>query len=271
MSKYVKNMYTCCSQAHMTGQQLFNIVDSLGGVYIPAHVFTPYKSFYGSCCRSLTEIFDDRALSRIPSVELGLSADTDMAGHISELDGKTFLSNSDAHSLGKMGREYNVFLMESLNYEEWLMAIRREKGRKIKANYGLNPKLGKYHRSYCLDCEKRIEGEPPKLDCPVDINHKVLTGVLDRIEIIKDREESFQEMRPPYHYQIPSEFLPGVGPKTINRLIDAFGNEMNVLHNVSEEDLKSVVKEETARNIILAREGKLEIQEGGGGLYGRIE
>jgi len=271
ISKYVKNIYTCCSQAHLTGQELFNIVDSMGGVYIPAHAFTPHKSFYGNCSGSLHDIFDEESFKKIPSIELGLSADTSMASQLSELDGKTFNSNSDAHSLSKMGREYNVFMMESLNYEEWLMALKNENGRKIVANYGLNPKLGKYHRSYCLNCDTLIDGEPPKLECPVNNKHKVVVGVLDRLEIIKDRKEPKIINRPPYHYQIPLEFLPKVGPKTIDKLIERFGNEMNILHKATEEELAEVVKEDIARKIILAREGRLDIREGGGGVYGKIE
>lgn len=271
ISNYVKNIHTCCSQAHLTGQELFNIVDSMGGIYIPAHAFTPHKSFYGNCSGSLHDIFDEESFKKIPSIELGLSADTSMASQLSELDGKTFNSNSDAHSLGKMGREYNVFLMESLNYEEWLMALKNEKGRRITANYGLNPKLGKYHRSYCLNCNALIDGEPPKLECPVNEKHKVIVGVLDRLKIIKDRKEPNISGRPPYHYQIPLEFLPKVGPKTIDKLIERFGNEMSILHKATEEELAEVVKEDVARKIILARQGRLEIQEGGGGIYGKIE
>lgn len=271
MKNYVKNMYTCCSQAHMTGQELFELVDSMGGVYMPAHAFTPYKSFYGNCCDTLHEIFDDESFDKIPSIELGLSADTSMASRLSELDGKSFTSNSDAHSLGKIGREYNVFLMEDLNYEECIMAIKGQSGRRIVANYGLNPKLGKYHRSYCLKCDKRLEGEPPITKCPESDKHRVLIGVLDRLELIKQRDEPKTDGRPPYFYQIPLEFLPGVGPKTIDKLIDAFGNEMNVLHNATEDDISRVVKKDIARNIILAREGKLGIREGGGGVYGSIE
>lgn len=271
MKNYIRNIYTCCSQAHMTGQELFRIVDSIGGVYIPAHAFTPYKSFYGNCCDSLHDIFDAESFAKIPSIELGLSADTSMASQLSELDNISFTSNSDAHSLGKMGREYNVFLMESLNYEEWLMALSGQNGRRIIANYGLNPKLGKYHRSYCLDCDARIQGDPPQLNCPVNHDHKVLIGVLDRLEIIKDRDEPYFNTRPPYNYQIPLEFLPKVGPKTIDRLIEVFGNEMNILHKASEEEIAEVVREDIAHNIILAREGMLSIQEGGGGIYGKIE
>ncbi|MDD2481418.1 MAG: endonuclease Q family protein [Lutispora sp.] len=271
MSKYIKNIRLFSLMSRLTGQELFNVVDEFGGVYIPAHAFTPHKSFYGNCCKSLHEIFDEKSFEKIPSVELGLSADSMMASQLSELDGKSFISNSDAHSLPKMGREYNIFEMEDASYEEILKALWNIDGRRIIANYGLNPKLGKYHRTYCDTCDQVIEGEPPVLKCPVSEKHKVVVGVRDRLEMIKDRNEPNMMSRPPYNYQIPLEFLPKVGPKTIEKLIDHFGSEMKVLHNASYEELADVVKEDMARNIVLAREGKLGIDVGGGGVYGKIE
>ncbi len=271
MSKHIRNIRFNAIMSRLTGQELFNIVDGFGGLYIPAHAFTPHKSFYGNCCDSLHQIFDDKSFAKIPTVELGLSADSMMASQLSELDGKTFISNSDAHSLPKMGREYNIFEMKEPSYEEILKALKNIDGRRIVANYGLNPRLGKYHRSFCEVCEKIIEGEPPVLKCPVSVKHHVTVGVKDRLEIIRDRDEVRMEGRAPYHYQIPLEFLPKVGPKTVEKLIGHFGNEMKILHDASFEEISTVVKEDIARNIVLAREGKLGIEAGGGGVYGKIE
>lgn len=271
MSRHIKNIRFCCSMSRLTGQELFNLVDRFGGIYIPAHAFTPHKSFYGNCCDSLHQIFDEASFAKIPAIELGLSADSMMASQLSELDGKAFISNSDAHSLPKMGREYNIFEMEKPNYEEIMKALRNTDGRRIAANYGLNPRLGKYHRSYCEICDAVIEGEPPVLKCPVSEKHPVVVGVRDRLEIIRDRKEPEMEGRAPYNYQIPLEFLPKVGPKTVSKLIDRFGTEMKILHNATFEELAGVVKEDIARNIVLAREGKLGIEAGGGGVYGKIE
>lgn len=242
-----------------------------GGCSAHSLSFFPDKSFYGNCCDSLREIFDETAFEKIPAVELGLSADAMMASQISELDGKGFISNSDAHSLIKMGREYNIFEMEEPSFNEVLRALKRIEGRKILANYGLNPLLGKYHRTFCLICNKRMEGTPPVFKCPVSEAHPVVMGVKDRIEAIKDRNVPKMSGRAPYHYQVPLEFLPKVGPKTIDRLIERFGNEMKILHEADYDELTAVVKEDIARNIILAREGKLGIKAGGGGIYGRIE
>lgn len=79
---------------------------------------------------------------RIAAVELGLSADSEMAGYISELDSYTFLTNSDAHSLGKIGREYNVIELARPSFSELKLALERKAGRRVSANFGLNPRLG---------------------------------------------------------------------------------------------------------------------------------
>lgn len=271
MSRHMANILTCSSISHLTAQELFTIVDGFGGILIPAHVFTPHKSFYGTCCKSLHEIFDMASYDRIPAVELGLSSDTAMASRLSELDGKTFLSDSDAHSLARIGREYNEIELESPDFSEVLKALREEGKSRVSANYGLNPLLGKYHRSYCLVCDKVLKGDPPVYKCPVSEKHHVVVGVRDRLEYIADRKQPCTEHRPSYHYQVPLSFIPKVGPVTINRLIERFGSEMFVLHEASLEELSQEVGGSTARNIILAREGRLGLQAGGGGVYGRVE
>ncbi len=270
MGKYIKNIYACCSMAHLTGQQLYDIVSLHGGLYIPAHAFTPNKSFYGNCTHTLKEIFSFNALNDMPSIELGLSADTYMADMLKELAGMTFLSNSDAHSLPKIGREYNTLRLKAGNYQEVLMALNQQQGRAITGNYGLDPKLGKYHRTFCINCNKILKGEPPINRCPVSDKHKVVVGVLDRLEQIRDPGYSSTIQRPPYHYQIPLEFIPGIGPKTIDRLLEVFNTEMNVLHRATLPQLREVVGEKTANLIVSAREGNLNMKTGGGGSYGKI-
>lgn len=271
MCRSIKNIYLCSSMSRLTGQELFDVVEFHGGTFIPAHVFTPHKSFYGNCCDSLLEVFKPDSFEKIPAVELGLSSDSMMASQLSELDGKSFISNSDAHSLIKMGREYNIFNLEAPNFSEVEKALRGLEGRGVKANYGLDPKLGKYHRTYCLACDRVISGQPPILKCPVSDRHSVVVGVKDRLEMIKDRSNPKMEGRAPYNYQIPLDFLPGIGPKTIDKLINYFGSEMKIIHEADFEELTKVVKEEAAINIIRSREGKLSIEVGGGGVYGKIE
>ena len=96
-------------------------------------------------------------------------------------------------------------------------------------------------------------------------------GVFDRIEVIKDKKETKSpEHRPPYIYQIPLTFVPGLGGKTIDKLLGAFETEMNILHKLSEDDIEAVVGQKIAHTIINAREGNVHIQSGGGGVYGKI-
>ena len=145
------------------------------------------------------------------------------------------------------------------------------KGRKIIQNYGLDPKLGKYHRTYCEICDKRIDGIAPVVKCDTCDSKNITMGVFDRIEIIKDKEDTKSpEFRPDYIYQIPLTFIPGLGGKTIDKLLNHFGTEMTILHKVSKDDIEAVVGEKIANNIINAREGNMQIEEGGGGVYGHI-
>ncbi len=270
MENHIKNMTLSSQRADISAYELIDIVEKYHGILIPAHAFTPHKSFYGNCTDRLSKIFREK-FNRVPTIELGLSSDTFLADMISELETKTFLTNSDAHSLPKIAREYNKLLLEDISFKEFLKAIRNEDGRKIVANYGLDPKLGKYHRTFCEVCNKPIEGEPPVRRCPDCDSSKITMGVFDRIEEIKDKPTTQSpSFRPPYIYQIPLTFIPGVGGKTIDKLLDTFQTEMTILHKLSEDDIEGVVGEKVAKTIMKAREGKMEIQAGGGGVYGKL-
>lgn len=270
MKLHIKNITLSSQRADISAYELIDIVEKYNGVLIPAHAFTPHKSFYGNCTDRLEKIFKEK-YSKIPAIELGLSSDTFLADEISELETKTFLTNSDAHSLPKIAREYNKILVEDISFKELFKAIKNEDGRKILCNYGLDPKLGKYHRTYCEVCEKNIEGEAPITKCDTCDSRNITMGVYDRIEVIKDKKETQSpENRPPYIYQIPLTFIPGVGPKVIDKLLNNFKTEMNILHKLSEDDIEGVVGEKIAKNIVAAREGNMNIQAGGGGVYGKI-
>ncbi len=270
MRNHIKNITLSSQRADISAYELIDIVEKYNGVLIPAHAFTPHKSFYGNCTSRLERIFKEK-YKKIPAIELGLSSDTFLADKISELETKAFLTNSDAHSLPKIAREYNKMLVEDISYKELFKAIKNEDGRKIICNYGLDPKLGKYHRTYCEVCGKNIEGEAPVTKCNDCDSRNITMGVFDRIEIIKDKKETKSpKNRPPYIYQIPLTFIPGLGGKTIEKLIDNFETEMNILHKLSQDDIEGVVGEKIAKNIVMAREGKLNIQAGGGGVYGKV-
>ena len=271
MSNHIKNMTLSSQRADISAYELIDIVRKYNGILVPAHAFTPHKSFYGNCTSSLKRIFKEK-YDYIPAIELGLSSDTYLADQISELEGKTFLTNSDAHSLPKIAREYNKMYMENPSFKEFLKVLQNEDGRKILKNYGLDPKLGKYHRTYCEVCDKRIEGDAPVTKCDTCDSRNITMGVFDRIEIIKDKQESKSpKNRPEYIYQIPLTFIPGLGKKTIDKLLDTFGTEMTILHNLGKDDIEAVVGSKVAENITLARDGKMKIIAGGGGNYGKVE
>ena len=270
LSKHLKNITLSTQRTDLSGYQLIDIVEKYNGILIPAHAFTPHKSYYGNCTDKLQDIFKEK-FDKIFAIELGLSSDTYLADTISELETRTFLTNSDAHSLPKIAREYNKIQVNDISFKEIVMALKNQDGRKVLANYGLDPKLGKYHRTYCDDCEKSIETSKPVETCPICGGKNITFGVFDRIELIKDKKESKSpKNRPPYIYQVPLGFIPGVGGKTITKLLDTFETEMNILHKLSKDDIEMVVGEKIATYIENAKNGNAKIQSGGGGNYGKV-
>ena len=270
LSKHVKNVTLSTQRSNLSGYELIDIVEENNGILIPAHIFTPHKSYYGNCTDRLKDIFNEK-YDKIFAVELGLSSDTFLADTISELENKTFLTNSDAHSLPKIAREYNKMQVEDISFKEVVKALKREDGRKIIANYGLDPKLGKYHRSFCEDCQTSIEIDEAATMCPKCGGNNITFGVFDRIELIKDKNKTKSpNFRPSYIYQIPLSFIPGVGGKTVEKLIEHFGTEMNILHHVGEDDIEAVVGSKVAKNINNSIKGNIQVHSGGGGIYGKV-
>ena len=270
LRRLVTNLDLSSQRCRIPARQLLRLTKQAGGVFVPAHAFTPHKSPYGSCVSRLAEMFGEEGLADLAAVELGLSADSYLADRIAELGDFTFVSNSDAHSLPRIAREYNLLRIEEPSFQEVMWALRREHGRATLANYGLDPRLGKYHRTFCLTCEQVAAAEPPVTVCPVCGSTKVVKGVLDRIAEIAD----FAEPRPPahrpvYHYQVPLQFLPGLGAVTLGKLLNRFETEMNVLHAAAREELELVVGKKLTEMILQAREGALPLLAGGGGRYGK--
>ncbi|HWO75789.1 MAG TPA: endonuclease Q family protein [Bacillus sp. (in: firmicutes)] len=266
LQKRVTNIHLSSQRAYASGKELQEIVKELDGLFIPAHIFTPFKSLFGKGVhKSLTEVLDPE---KIDAVELGLSSNTEMAYQIEEIRKYPFLTNSDAHSLQKMGREYQKLQMEELSYKELVLAIKGLEGRFIEANYGLDPRIGKYHQTVCANCFQQVTSiEEP---CPYCGHKRIVKGVKERIEELRSTEKVNEIRKPPYFHQVPLENLPGIGPKLLKKLISAFGNEMNVLHFATEEDLRKVAGEKVTTFILAARYGTLTLETGGGGRYGKV-
>jgi uncharacterized protein (TIGR00375 family) len=261
---YVKNWQLSSQKAYLNVEEWLEAVAKGEGIWLPAHAFTPHKGIYGNCCKSLFEVLPGLP----PALEIGLSADRKMARSIRELEQVVLFSNSDAHSLPKIAREYNQLQLTESSFNGLVDLIHHKCGQ-VMANYGLPPIFGKYHRTYCLVCERVVEEAPPQLFCPYCGSKQVITGVLDRLVSIADYEiEKSTDSQ--YIYQVPLNELPGIGPKMYNRLLENFGTEMAVLHQVSEEDLIKVAGEKVAQWILRSRWGQLEFLAGGGGLFGKV-
>ena len=265
LAKRMKNVTLSSQRYYGTAKELQYKVKELEGIFIPAHIFTPFKSLYGKGVRrSLEEVFDP---DLIDGVELGLSSDTEMADQIKELHRYTFLTNSDAHSLPKIGREYQMMQLQEPSFKEFYWALHQVKERKVIKNFGMNPKLGKYYTTVCSKCFTSVH--KGSSTCPKCGSDKIINGVADRIKELKDASGP-DGNRPPYIYQVPLEYLPTLGPKTYKKLLQQFETEMNIIHHVSYEQLKEVITEKLAQSIIAMREGRLAIHAGGGGKYGTV-
>lgn len=245
-----------------------------GGFLVPAHAFTPHKGLWGRRERAapLLAGLDPEA---VPALELGLSADTDLAARVPETAGLAYLSASDAHSPEKLAREYTVLECREASFRELQLALAGKRARGIRENVGLAPALGKYYRSHCHLCQKTWDMvEPPLLHCPVCGPGKLTVGVLDRIRHLERVQGGYHggaaPGRPPYRHQVPLELIPGIGPGKTRVLREQFGSELAVMRTAREEELAPWVGADLARRIIRGRSGKLPIKPGGGGYYGRV-
>lgn len=267
----VTNVNLSTQRASASIKEILNLSYLCEGVFCFAHAFTPHKGVYGLLTDKLIKILG-HDLKQIKVIELGLSADSDLADMLEETRNFTYLSNSDAHSSANIAREYNLLKVAGLNFKEIKLALHNEAGRKVVANYGLDPLIGKYHRSYCLVCEKVMAGVPPVFTCPnCQNNTKMVAGVFDRIVEIRDYRVPHHPLnRPPYNYRVPLKDLPGVGPKTLVKLYQNFTSEIEVLELASIDEISQIVGVNIANMVNKMRTSRLDIIPGGGGYYGKV-
>ncbi|MGE5543989.1 MAG: endonuclease Q family protein [Bacillota bacterium] len=270
MQRKVTNLDLSTQRTSLKAIELIDLTAGLRGIFVVAHAFTPHRGAYGCWVERLSEGLGQR-VNHVLAIELGLSSDTDMADTIRETRGYSFLSNSDAHSLANLGREYNLLRMANLSFSEFRMALLGENGRRIMANYGLHPHLGKYHRSYCPQCEVIAHANKATFACDI-CGQKMVPGVWDRILAIRDYEEPHHPIgRPPYYYRVPLHFIPGLGPRTYARLRQAFGSDIEIMERADLELMKRIIKPAVVHYIEKMRNNELEIIPGGGGYYGRVK
>lgn len=198
-------------------------------------------------------------------MSFGLSADTDYADRIRELADKKFLTNSDAHSLPKIAREYNTFEMENISFESFKKVLGYEdkiqngdnKLNYIVCNNGMYSRLGKYNKTYCDMCECVSEIEDGK--CKKCGSKKIVKGVEDRVLEIADGESISPKNRPEYMYKIPLEYIPKLGKKTKEKMLELYGTEMNILNKVSIKNIEENFGKQIAKNIEIAKNGNITI------------
>jgi uncharacterized protein (TIGR00375 family) len=157
-SKNILNQWGGRPRVNLSPAELVEILSEEGALIGPAHAFTPFKAiFRQNKFETLKDCYQD-ASRKVLFIELGLSANTDLADRLECLKNVTFLSNSDAHSQDprSLGREFNKFDIDNPSFKEILLAIKRKEGRKIILNVGLHPKLGKYYNMFCNKCRRRI-------------------------------------------------------------------------------------------------------------------
>ena len=263
----------------LSAAEIADIANELGVLIGPAHAFTPWTSLYKEY-DSLEEAYGG---AKIHFLELGLSADSEMADMIKAHHRLTYLSNSDAHSPmpHRLGREFNRFEVEEVTFEEIRKAILRRGGRRIVLNAGLDPRLGKYHLTACSRCYAHYslgEAKAFKWRCP-KCGGRIKKGVRDRILELADTNERPKD-RPPYLRLAPlAEIISmvigkGVETKAVRliweRFLRDFGSEIMVLVDVPVGELARV-HEEVAKAIWAYRNGKLIVIPGGGGKYGEIK
>src|SRR5690625_289896 len=264
LSDRMTNIHLSSQRVYVEAHDLQKRVKQLGGLFIPAHVFTPFKSLYGKGVKkTLKQVF---LPDLIDAIELGLSSDTKMAEKILELNKYTFLSNSDAHSFIKIAREYQKIQMKTCNFTEFSLALKEIEGRGVTANYGMHPKLGKYYQSVCKNCGQTTFEGKLCLHCG---KRAKINGVAERIAQLSSPIPTTRK-RPPYYYHAPLDYIHGLGRKTYEKLLDHFGTEMAILHEVDLEDISELVGDRIAQQLLKIRSGKIGIKTGGGGHYGKI-
>ncbi len=266
----VRNLQLSTQRADASVADIIEVCRELQGIFCLAHAFTPHKGAYGAWTDNLARRLGAIA-KEIKVLELGLSADKDLADTLRETRQFTYLSNSDAHSSPNIGREFNLLDMERKSFSELYLCLHNLNGRRVAANYGLHPRMGKYHRTYCPLCDWITADEPPVTSCRICGNPRITMGVFDRIVSIQDYHQSFSPAgRPPYYYRIPLKELPGIGPVVHNKLLQSFENEIKIMESVPIEDIRRVAGEKAAAVIHAMRSGCLNIGTGGGGKYGKV-
>ncbi len=250
-------------------------------LFVPAHIWTPHFSVFGafSGFATVEECFGDLA-GEIRALETGLSSDPAMNWRVSALDRFTLISNSDAHSPAKLGREANVF-ETGLSYPEMAQALKT--GRGFAKTLEFFPEEGKYHLDGHRNCKTRLTPEETAALgglCPV-CGKKVTVGVAHRLCELADRPEGFVKPNAkPFESLVPLPELiasatgfPGGGKKAqavYDKMLAGLGPEFFILREAPKDEIERLFGPLAAEGVLRVREGRVKRIAGYDGEYGRI-
>ena len=256
---------------------------------VPAHAWTPWYALYGSKSGFdlLTDCFDDMA-EHVHAIETGLSSDPAMNWRVPELDGRTLVSFSDAHSVQRLGRELTVFAGEP-GYGTLMEGLRT--GR-VEWTAEFYPEEGKYHHDGHRKCGVSLPPGAHGGRCPV-CGRKLTLGVLHRVESLSQRPpdplttdpdgtlRGTETERPPFRRLVPlAEVVAeavgrGVASKGVQRvcldLIARVGSELHILTAAGESEIREVAGERVAEGVMRARLGQVCVRPGFDGEYGTVQ
>lgn len=257
-----------------------------GFVMVPAHAWTPWFAVFGSKSGydSLEECFEELT-PHIRAIETGLSSDPLMNRRLSSLDSITLISNSDAHSLDNLGREANVFDLDVVTYRALMDAITTGDRKKFLYTIEFYPEEGKYHYDGHRDCGVSLHPRESKRAgwvCP-QCKKPLTIGVMNRVEKLADRAEHMVPMERFIGYKkiVPlAEIIAdvegvGAGSKRVHALYDRIirdvGNEFFVLLDASADEVAAVGGPTIAEAIMRVREGRITVEPGYDGVYGKVK
>lgn len=250
-------------------------------IFVPAHIWTPHFSVFGafSGFGTMEECFEDMT-PYVHAVETGLSSDPVMNRMVSALDNLQLISNSDAHSPGRLGREANLLDIE-LSYQGLYQAIQTGKG--LLGTIEFFPEEGKYHfdgHRKCNQCLSPLEAKEYGNICPV-CGKKLTTGVLHRVQELADRRKgSDKEHTEAVEYLVPLQevIAASLGYKTISvkvqkvydTMLKELGAEFDILRTLPLAQVEQTAGEQITEGIRRLREGQVIRIPGYDGKYGRI-
>ncbi len=261
--------------------QLKEIDDRI--ILVPAHAWTPWYSVFGSKSGfdSLEACFG-KMTKHIHAIETGLSSDPKMNWQVSGLDSVALISNSDAHSLEKLGREANMFDVTDVSYDGFVSALKSRDPKQFVETIEFFPEEGKYHLDGCANCKFSCTPKEAKRlgrRCPTC--GKLLTlGVVHRVAHLSDRE-SFPKGKVPYRSIVPlveviaDVFGVGVSSKKVtaeyHRLLEQIKNEFYLLLDAPIEEIVRVASDPLIPEAIQRmRLGTVSVTPGYDGIFGTV-